>query len=130
MIRFTIPYPATRQGLTEWNRRYSLNAYWSGKPYHARNRDARELHQLTGLCMGRAGVPRELLEFPVEVRFRWDDGLDADNHAAMGKMILDAMKGYILRDDRRKWLKGVSHEVWGGGCIRVEILELDGKGAV
>ncbi|MCI9677971.1 MAG: RusA family crossover junction endodeoxyribonuclease [Oscillospiraceae bacterium] len=124
-ISFTIPYPATRQGLTAWNRRYSLNAYWSGKPYHARNRDARELHQLTGLCMGRAGVPRELLDFPVEVRFRWDDGLDADNHAAMGKMILDAMKGYILRDDSRKWVKRVSHEFWDGKKILVEVRPYD-----
>lgn len=31
MIRFIIPYPPTREGMTEWSRRYSLNAYWSGK---------------------------------------------------------------------------------------------------
>ncbi len=40
------------------------------------------------------------------------------------------MKGYVLHDDRRKWLKGVSHEMWDGGCIRVEILELDGEGMI
>ncbi len=40
------------------------------------------------------------------------------------------MKDYVLHDDRRKWLKGVSHEMWDGGCIRVEVLELDGEGVI
>lgn len=122
MIRFTIPYPQTKTGMTEWSRRYSLNAYWSGKHYAARNRDAREIHDLTTVCMRKAGIRRDLLDYPVEVRFCWNDGLDADNHAAIGKMILDAMKGYILPDDNRKWVKGVHHEFWEGKEIMVEVI--------
>lgn len=125
MIRFTIPYPATRAGMTDWNRRYSLNAYWSGKTYHARNRDARELHDLTRLCMRRAGIRKKLLDVPVEVWFYWNDGLDADNHAAIGKMVVDAMKGCILPDDRRKWVRGVHHVFWEGKEILVEVVPHD-----
>lgn len=121
MIRFTMPYPSTRDGMTAWNRRYSLNAYWSGKHYAQRTRDAREIHDLTNVCMKKAGICKKLLDYPVEVRFFWDDGLDADNHAAIGKMILDAMKHYILPDDNRKWVKKVSHEFWCGKKIMVEV---------
>lgn len=69
MIRFTIPYPSTREGMTAWSKRYSLNAYWSGKHYKARNQDAREIHTLTRLCMGKAKIPRKLLDHPVEICF-------------------------------------------------------------
>lgn len=125
MIRFTIPYPPTRSGMTAWSKRYSLNAYWSGKHYKARNQDAREIHLLTRSCMARAKIQRKLLDYPVEVRFFWDDGLDVDNHAALGKMVMDAMKGYILPDDNRKWVKGVHHEFWDGKEILVEVIPHD-----
>lgn len=121
MIRFTIPYPATKAGMSAWNKRYSLNAYWSGKHYKSRNRDAKEIHDLTTICMRKAGICRKLMDYPVEVCFFWDDGLDADNHAALGKMIVDAMKGYILPDDNRKWVKGVHHEFWEDKKILVEV---------
>lgn len=74
MIRFTIPYPSTREGMTAWSKRYSLNAYWSGKHYKARSLDA------------------------------------------------DAMKGYILPDDNRKWVKHVSCEFWEKKAIMVEVM--------
>lgn len=39
----------------------------------------------------------------------------------LGKAFLDAMRGYILPDDNRKWVKRVSHEFWDGGGILVEV---------
>ena len=130
VISFTIPYPPTKAGKSDFCRRFGLNAYYAGKAWQARKQDADELHLMTTSAMHRAKIPKNLFECPVKVKFYWDDGLDVDNHAVIGKCVVDAMKGYILRDDRRKWLKGVSHEVWGGGCIRVEILELDGEDVV
>ena len=44
-----------------------------------------------------------------------------DNHAAMGKAFLDAMKGYILPDDNREWVRKVSHEFWENDSIQVEV---------
>ncbi len=122
-MTFTIPYPSGKRGKVGFCRRFGLNAYYAGKPWPARKRDADELHSMALAAMRKANIPKKLLDCPVKVKFYWDDGLDVDNHAVIGKCVVDAMKGYILHDDRRKWLRGVSHEMWGGGCIRVEILE-------
>lgn len=123
MIRFTIPYPPTKKGKTAFCRRFGLNAYYSGKHWAKRKEDADELHKLTVLSMRKARVHRGLVSGPVSVVFRWDDGLDIDNHAAIGKAIVDAMKGYLLPDDSPRWFRKVSHEFWTGGSICVEITE-------
>lgn len=122
VIRFTIPYPQTKKGKSDFCRRFGLNAYYAGKHPQVRRKDAQELHQLAILSMHRARVKQDIIQYPVEVRFYWNDGLDADNHSVMGKAFLDAMKGYIIKDDRRKWVRKVSHEFWEGQEILVEVL--------
>lgn len=123
MIRFTIPYPASRAGKSAFCRRFGLNAYYEGKHWGQRKKDAEELHTLAWAAMRRAGIRTGLAKVPVEVRFYWHDGLDVDNHAVLGKAFLDAMKGYVLRDDSRKWVRKVSHEFWDGKEILVEVRE-------
>ena len=125
MIVFDIPYPPTKKGKSAFCRRFGLNAYYSGKHWAQRKKDADELHAMTAACMKKARVRRRMVEAPVEIRFLWDDGLDVDNHAALGKAIVDAMKGYILPDDNRRWFPKVTHELWNGGCIRVEVRPYD-----
>jgi Holliday junction resolvase RusA-like endonuclease len=128
MIKFEIPYPPTKKGKAAWNKRFGLNAYYAGKHWSARKRDAEELHTLTILCMRKCKIAYKPVSGPVEVRFKWNDGLDVDNHAALGKAIVDAMKGYLLPDDNREWFKKVSHEFWDGDCILIEILPYRGEG--
>lgn len=120
-VSFEIPYPPTKKGKSAWNRRYGLNAYYAGKHWSQRKKDAEELHNLAIWCMKRAGIRRGLAKDPVEVRFYWNDNLDVDNHAALGKAFVDAMKGYLLPDDNRQWFRRVSHEFWDGDTIRVEV---------
>lgn len=120
-MTFYIDYPPTKKGKAAWNKRFGLNAYYSGKHWSQRKRDAEDLHMICRAAMNRAGIKSEFLEYPVEVRFFWDDDLDVDNHAALGKAFVDAMKGRILHDDNRMWLKKVTHEFWDGGKIRVEV---------
>lgn len=124
MIRFTVPYPPTKKGKALFCRRFGLNAYYAGKHWAARKKDAEELHALARRAMDRAKVPWERFPGPAEVLFFWDDGLDADNHAVLGKAILDAMKGRILQDDSRRWVRRVSHEFWDGEEILVEVKEV------
>ena len=126
MIRFDIQYPKGSKAKTIWNRRFGLNAYYAGKSWPERKRDAEELHMIARAAMHRAGIRPVMLRRPVEVRFYWADGLDADNHAVLGKAFVDAMKGYILTDDGPKYVRKVSHEFWEGDCIRVEVEELGG----
>lgn len=120
---FTIPYPETKRGMTAWNKRFSLNSYYSGKNYHQRKRDADDIHLLTIIALKRARVRKNLVKTPVQVIFYWDDGLDVDNHAVLGKMIVDAMKGWILPDDSPRWFRRVSHEFWERREIGVEVVE-------
>lgn len=126
MIRFEIQYPKGKKGKSSWNRRFGLNAYYAGKSWPERKRDAEELHMIARAAMHRAGITPRVMSSPAQVRFYWADGLDIDNHAVLGKAIVDAMKGYLLADDGPKYVRKVSHEFWEGDCIRVEVEELDG----
>lgn len=123
MIKFTIPYPPTKKGKSVFCKRFGLNAYYAGKHWSARKRDAEELHWMTRSAMRRAGIRQRMLQRPVEITFRWDDRLDIDNHAVLGKAIVDGMKGYILQDDNRRYVRRVCHEFWDGGEIQVEVRE-------
>lgn len=123
MIKFTIPYPPTKKGKSVFCKRFGLNAYYAGKHWSARKRDAEELHWMTRSAMRRAGIRERILRNPVEITFRWDDRLDIDNHAVLGKAIVDGMKGYILQDDNRRHVRRVCHEFWDGGEIQVEVRE-------
>lgn len=123
MIKFTIPYPPTKKGKSVFCKRFGLNAYYAGKHWSARKRDAEELHWMTRSAMRRAGIRQRMLQRPVEITFRWDDRLDIDNHAVLGKAIVDGMKGYILQDDSRRYVWRVCHEFWDGGEIQVEVRE-------
>lgn len=123
-VKFTLPYPPTKRGLAAWNKRFSLNAYWSGKHYRARAQDARDIHSLVILALRQGRVKKEPFRGPVEIVFRWDDKLDCSNHAALGKMIEDALKGWVIQDDSPRWVRRITHEFWGGKCIEVEVREL------
>ena len=120
-VRFEIEYPPTKKGKAVWNKRFGLNAYYAGKHWSERKRDAEELHLIARAAMKRAGIKQKMVAKPIQVIFRWDDHLDCDNHAVLGKAFVDAMKGYILPDDNRQWVKRISHEFWGGGKIQVEV---------
>lgn len=123
-VVFTLPYPPTKRGKAAWNKRFSLNAYWAGKYYRARAQDAREIHALVILALKKARVRKQPFQGPVEILFRWDDGLDCDNHAALGKMITDALKGWVIQDDSPRWVRKITHEFWDGQRVEVEVMEL------
>lgn len=122
--RFKIPYPNTPAGKSRWNKLYGMNAYYSGKPWQLRRQDAEFWHNLTRACMHNAGIRKRPFEKPVIVTFYWNSRLDIDNHAIMGKMIMDGMKGRLIQDDSRRWVKGVAHYFHDCDHILVEVREL------
>ena len=122
---FKIEYPNTPAGKKDWNKRFSDNAYYAGKHWAVRKKDADYWHNMVRACMDRQGVRKRPFEKPVVVHIWWNDKLDIDNHSIMGKMIVDAMKGRLLQNDSRKWLKGVAHEFHDrGDFIWVEVREV------
>lgn len=123
VVAFEIPYPATAKGKAAWNRRFGLNAYYAGKCWQQRKRDAEELHQLAEVCMRRAKLRKQPFDRPVELRFLFDDRLDCSNHAVIVKAVEDAMKGWLIKDDSREYVRKIEVGFHDAGCIRVEVWE-------
>ena len=120
---FIIPYPDTKAGKSQWSKRFGLNAYYSGKHWSVRKRDAEYWHFLTRSEMQRQNVRKRPFKNAVVISFYWNDRLDCSNHAAMGKMIEDAMRGVVIQDDNRKWVKCIEHYFHDEDYIRVVLRE-------
>lgn len=88
------------------------------------------LHTLVRTCLKNAGIPQKPLESPAEVTIYYNDRWDIDNHAILGKAIVDAMKGWVLTDDNRKHFVAVSHRFWDGDEILVRVKEMNVKGDI
>lgn len=122
---FKIEYPNTPAGKKDWNKRFSDNAYYAGKHWAVRKKDADYWHNMVKACMDRQGVRKRPFEKPVEILLFWNDRLDVDNHSIMGKMIVDAMKGRLLQNDSKKWVRSVTHTFHDrGDYIWVEVREV------
>ena len=122
---FRIEYPNTPAGKKDWNKRFSDNAYYAGKHWAVRKKDADYWHNMVRACMDRQGVRKRPFEKPVEILLFWNDRLDVDNHSIMGKLIVDAMKGRLLQNDSKKWVRSVTHTFHDrGDYIWVEVKEL------
>lgn len=117
---FEIKYPESREQKKQWAKNYGTNAYYAGKHWAARRTDAEFWHWMVKAAAGKVEPVTE----PAEIYFTWDDALDVDNHSIMGKMITDALKGTVIRDDDRRYLKTVSHGFNEDNVIRVQIREL------
>ena len=125
MTEFHILYPKSAAGKAAWNKAYGLNAYYSGKHWSIRKRDAEFWHLQTISAINRLGIRYHPYQRPVKISFFWDDKMDIDNHAVIGKMIVDALKGILIVDDTRKYLRKVSHEFSDDGFITVKVEEIN-----
>lgn len=121
---FRIYYPTSKAEQKRWAKEYGMNAYYSGKHWARRQEDAQFWHLLTVSALNRQEVRRKPFDKPVIITLLWNDRLDIDNHAVMGKMIVDALKGRLINDDNRKWLKGVCHFFHDEDYILVQIKEV------
>ena len=124
--RFKIPYPVSDAGKKQWNRLYGVNAYWSGKHWAQRKQDADYWHRLTRAALD--GKRKRPFEKPVTITFYWNDRLDLDNHSMMAKMIIDALKGRIIADDTRRYVKGIMHYWHNEPYIGVILREVEKDG--
>lgn len=121
---FRIPYPETAAGRKNWNREYGLNAIYAGKHWSRRRTDAEYWHALTVSALNRTHPPKTPFQRPVVISFLWNDGLDMSNHAYMAKMIEDAMKGRIIKDDSGKYVVGMEHYFHDKPWIEVRVTEV------
>lgn len=122
---FRIDYPKTKSGKAAWSRRYGLNSIYAGKHWAKRREDAAYWHTITQTAMLRGGIAKAPCAGQVEICFHWNDRLDLDNHSYMGKMIVDAMKGYLIPEDDRRYVGRIVHCWHDEDYILVEVKRCD-----
>ena len=123
-FEFKIPYPSHKAGKAAWNKRFGLNAYYAGKHWSQRREDAIFWHQLTNAALTAAGFREKPFGRPVVLTFWFNDRLDCSNHAAMAKMIEDALKERVIQDDSRRFVKGIELYFHAEDCIKIQIREV------
>lgn len=123
-VMFKIDYPPTKAGKTAWNRRYGLNAYYAGKHWAVRQKDAEYWHTITRAAVRECIKKPVILDNPVVIEAYFNDNMDASNHAPILKMVEDSLKGLLIYDDNRRYVKGVSMFFHNEDYIKVILREV------
>ena len=122
-LTFDIPYPTTKAEMAVWNSSYGMNAYYAGKHWARRKEDAEFWHWLTAASLKKVCQAPKMFEKPVVMVFRFNDGMDCSNHCAEIKMIEDALKGFVIRDDSKNYVRGIYIGFHDLPVIRVTVME-------
>jgi hypothetical protein len=122
-LEFYIEYPNTKAGMTVWNKQYSLNAYYAGKHWSIRKKDADFWHMLVLEALHKCKQKQDvtMATEPVSITCLFHDSLDCSNHAAMVKMIEDALKGIVIKDDSPKYVRSITMGFHEKPCIQVVV---------
>ena len=107
------------------NSKYSLNSIYSGIHWHKRKKQAEQIHEIVRLTLISKRVPKKLFEKPVTINFWWKSMLDLDNHGYLAKLIIDGLKGYLIRDDTKKHVQEIYYAFWLDNGVRIKIMEVD-----
>lgn len=118
-MEFIIPYP----NIKNFAKRFSLNAIYAGKCWPERRSDSQYWHGIVHAELCRQKVRHGIFKKPVKISFYWNDKMDCSNHAYIGKMIEDALKGYLIEDDTRKFVREIKHGFHDKPYILVRVEE-------
>lgn len=88
----------------------SLNKIYSGVHWSVRCKYAEQFHTMVQMELLKQGIYRGSYIGAVEVRFKFNSNLDIDNHGYIIKMVIDGLKGYLIQDDNKKYVKKSSQE--------------------
>ena len=111
MISFIIPYPDTTKKKSVWSKEYGLNAIYAGKHWTRRKRDSDFWHYLVLSELRKQGIEQRIFKKPVKITFYWNDNLDLDNEGYKTKLIIDSLKGKLIYDDDKKYVREL-HSYW------------------
>ncbi len=122
---FKIYYPKSKAEMKRWTKEYGMNAYYAGKHWAVRKKDAEFWHLLTRSAMNKQEVRLRPFEKPVILTFYFNDRLDCSNHGMFIKMIEDGMKGRLITDDSKKFVKGIECYFHNEEYILVKVREVE-----
>ena len=115
MIAFVLDLEVTG----EWG----LNKLYAGVHWSKRKHQAEQIHGLVQTTLKQKRIPRKTFSKPVSVRISYNSRLDIDNHGYLSKLIIDGLKGYLIEDDRRKYIRALHQCFWSGEGVLVEVFE-------
>lgn len=105
------------------NSRYGMNSVYAGKHWSKRKSVADEIHDIVTIELKRQKIPKKPYDYPVEITLYYNSRLDCDNHGYLTKMIIDGLKGWVIMDDSRKYVKRIVQEFFSGDGVIVKIKE-------
>lgn len=125
MTEFYIAYPPIhgRRGKSKrtLSNTYGTNAIYAGKHPMERRKDSEFWHLWVAKHLREQGIKPQIYDKPVEIICSFDDKLDCDNHSYILKLVVDSLKGYLLTDDSRKYVKRVALEFNSQKIIKVTV---------
>lgn len=112
MVKFEITHKVTgKEG---------MNKLYAGKHWAVRKKEADYWHQLTHINMKKQ-LPKRIFKKPVMITIEYNSRLDIDNHGYLSKMIIDGMKGYLIEEDSRKYVKGLAQVFHDGPIDKIYV---------
>ena len=106
------------------NSKWGLNSIYAGKHWAVRKKKADEIHELVYWTMRELNIKKELFQRPVGISISYNSKLDIHNHGYLSKMIVDGLKGYLIQDDTRKFVKELRQSFWDDLGVLVEVWEV------
>lgn len=101
----------------------SLNSVYSSKHWSARKRQAEQIHNIVKMELLIRRIPKNLFKKPLRIDFYWNSLLDLDNHGYVAKLIIDGLKGYLIKDDSKKYIIEIHHAYWLFEGVKIRIFE-------
>lgn len=124
-VEFCVHYPRNK---SRFCKEYGLNAYYAGMHWSRRKDNADRMHAVVTAALVEAKIGRTPFGRPVRITFWHNDRMDIDNHAVVEKLIVDALKGWLLIGDDRRFYTERASKFHAEDCIRVRIEQIGGGG--
>jgi hypothetical protein len=100
----------------------STNDFYSGRHWTFRKTQADYWHKLVKDTIEDCKINVNLKSnYPASITIYFNNKYDIDNNSAMAKLIIDGMKGLIIQDDTRKFVRVLTLRFYDEDGIKVEV---------
>lgn len=104
---------------------FSLNKIYAGLHWAKRKKDADYVHQLVKYSLIEQNIKPKLFKKPVNIFLYFKTSLDISNTAYVAKLIEDALKGILIVDDSKKYVRSLHLIHSDNSGIDCKIMEVE-----